>query len=110
MTNAEQPESQNAGSQTTNPESTKSLGESTTEPQPLPPSALSPDAPLHHLLSLRHNPMVKDMTQAQLMDFIKTLSVLSTSAPSLSAKLASDGQKIVSTRTQSKRKAILDSI
>lgn len=75
----------------------------------LPPSedALLPDAPIHHLLSLKHNPRVADMTDQQVIDFVQKLRALATSAPTLSAKLASDSDKIKPKREKSKKSRLL---
>lgn len=84
----------------------------TDAPSHLPPEALLPDAPIFQLLSLKHNPLVKDMTNAQISEFVTKLRTLATSAPTLSAKLSSDSEKIKPKRTgeSAKRKALLDSI
>jgi hypothetical protein len=74
---------------------------------------LDPDAPIHHLLSIKHNPMVKDMSEVQLQDLIKRIRILATSAPTMSAKLQSEskGRKTkVLTPEQIRRKELLDSI
>lgn len=76
----------------------------------LPPEALLPDAPIHHLLNLRHNPLVADMTNEQLAAFVAKLRTLATSAPTMSAKLASDSEKIKPKRKPNQRQALLDSI
>lgn len=55
---------------------------------------LSPDAPISHLLSLQHNPMLKDMSDDQLMELVKRLRTLATSAPTMSAKLNSESGEV----------------
>ena len=63
---------------------------------------LAPDAPIHHLLSLKHNPMVKDMSTEQLTELVKRCRTLATSAPTMTAKLQSEAGK------QRKRKPTLE--
>lgn len=60
----------------------------------LPPSALLPDAPIHHWLSLRTNPNIVNMSQTELRALVENLKQLSTSPPTLSAKLSADGEAI----------------
>jgi hypothetical protein len=52
------------------------------------------------------------MTKQQLIDLVQKLKTLSTSAPTLSAKLSTDGEKIKPKKasTTAKRQALLDSI
>jgi hypothetical protein len=76
----------------------------------LPAAALSPDAPIHQLLSLRHNPLVKDMNPEQLRAFVQKLKEYSTSAPTLSSKLSSDSEKIKPKREKSARQKLLDDL
>lgn len=66
---------------------------------------LSPDAPTWQLLSLRHNPLVVDMTPDQLRAHIQRIKELATSAPTLSAKLANDSEQIKPKRTSATAKA-----
>lgn len=89
-------------------ESSPSLTDLTTAQRP--ESALLPDAPIIALLSLRHNPLVADMSGDQLRALVTTLRNNATSAPTLSAKLARDSEKIKPTRAKSKLKSILDDI
>lgn len=79
---------------------------------------LAPDAPILHLLSVKNNPLLEQMTPDQLTEVVKKYRTLATSAPTLSAKLNDEGKKIRAERKparapnpeQQKRKAILDSI
>jgi hypothetical protein len=72
---------------------------------------LAPDAPLIHLLSIKHNPLVKDMTNEQLTELVKKLRTHALSAPSLSAKLQDESDRIKPRNNKSaKRKALLDSL
>lgn len=74
------------------------------EPQPT-------DAPLVHLISLKHNPAVKDMSLDQLAILVRQIRTAATSAPTMSARLKaeSDGIKPRASVT-AKRKALLDQI
>jgi hypothetical protein len=74
---------------------------------------LAPDAPIHHLLSLKHNPRLKDMTRDQLHDLVKKIRALATSAPTMSSKLQSESSRRkprVLTPEQKRKQEILDSI
>jgi hypothetical protein len=79
-----------------------------------PVNPLSPDAPIIHLLSLKHNPLLKSMSQEELIELVKKLRTHSTSAPTLSAKLKSDGealgQKAKKVSLAAKRRALLDEL
>lgn len=78
-----------------------------------PPEALLPDAPIHQLLSLKHNPLVKDMSPDQLRAFVGRLKELHSQSASLTSKLNSDSEKIKVKRTTSisaKRKTLLDDL
>lgn len=78
---------------------------------PAPVDPLSPDAPLHHLLSVRHNPLVAKMSQDELLALVRKLKQNATSPPTLTAKLRSESATIKPSRgISSKRKALLDSI
>lgn len=72
---------------------------------------LSPDAPLEHLLSIRHNPLVKDMTPDELRSLIQRLRTLASSSPTLSSKIQTDSDNVnPKKRTNTaaaKRRAIL---
>lgn len=54
---------------------------------------LAPDAPIYHLLSIKHNPLVKDMSVEQLQMLVKRMRTFATSAPTLSAKLGQESGK-----------------
>jgi hypothetical protein len=74
---------------------------------------LDPDAPLLHLLSIKHNPLVAEMTHDQLMELIKKLRTLATSPPTLSARLKSDGDREnprSKTTLAARRRALLDEL
>ena len=72
---------------------------------------LDPDAPIHHLLSVKHNPMVKDMTTEQLNALITRLRTVATSPQTMSAVLAGESKrKRPMTEAQRKRKEMLDSL
>jgi hypothetical protein len=79
-----------------------------------PEDHLAPDAPIHHLLSLRHNIKIADMNDEQLRALVQRLKTYSTSAPTLSSKLANDGETLKPKRPvnaeTAKRKSILDSL
>lgn len=72
---------------------------------------LSPDAPLEHLLSIRHNPLVKDMSPDELRTLIQKLRTLASSPPSLSSAIQSSSDnanpKKRTNTIAAKRKAIL---
>lgn len=55
---------------------------------------LAPDAPIFHLLSLLHNPLVKNMSTEELQQLVQRCRTLATSAPSLSSKLQSDSDNV----------------
>lgn len=71
--------------------------------------AMLPDAPIHQLLSLRHNPKVVDMSQEQLRSFVAQLRTL-TSPATLAAKLRSDSDKIKPRKEKSELQKLRDSI
>lgn len=58
------------------------------------PDFLQPDAPIHHLLSIRHNPLVENMTTEELTAMVQKLRTYVTSAPTLSSKLATDSSNV----------------
>lgn len=77
---------------------------------------LAPDAPIHHLLSLKHNPaLTAHMTGTQLAELVKRIRTLATQAPTLSSALKSESDKtprkakVLSTEAQ-RRKSMLDDI
>jgi hypothetical protein len=98
----------------TKPESAPECSTDGNEVQSVVPvdDPLAPDAPIHHLLSIRHNPLVANMTTDELRELVQRLRTYATSAPSLSSKLATDSAN-VSPRTRksntkaAQRKAIL---
>jgi len=72
---------------------------------------LDPEAPIHHLLSVVHNPMVKDMTTEQLNALITRLRTVATSPQTMSATLQTESRKKrPMTEAQRKRKELIDSI
>ena len=72
---------------------------------------LAADAPIHHLLSLKHNPMTKDMTTEQLTELVKRCRTLAASPQTLTSALQKEsGRKRPLSPEAAKRKAILDSI
>jgi len=75
-----------------------------------PIDPLSPDAPLHHLLSLQHNPMLADMTPEQLRARVQQLRQFATSPAALTSKLSAESEKIKPKREKSKKQQLLDSI
>jgi len=70
---------------------------------------LASDAPLHHLLSLQHNPMLVDMSQEQLQKFVQQLRAVATSPAALTSKLSADSEAIKPKREKSKKQQLLDS-
>lgn len=71
---------------------------------------LDPDAPIHQLLSVRANPMVKDMTTEQLNALITKLRTVATSPQTMTATLQRDSKRRPMTEAQRKRKEMLDTI
>jgi hypothetical protein len=74
---------------------------------------LAPDAPIHHLLSIRDNPMVKDMTTEQLQELVKRMRTLAQSSQTMSATLQKESRARKAkplTPEQLRRKELLDSI
>jgi hypothetical protein len=74
---------------------------------------LSPDAPIYHLLSIRDNPMVKDMTTEQLQELVKRMRTLAQSSQTMSAALNKESRTRKAkplTPEQIRRKEILDSL
>jgi hypothetical protein len=74
---------------------------------------LSPDAPIHHLLSIRDNPMVKDMTTEQLQELVKRMRTLAQSSQTMSAALNKESRTRKAkplTPEQIRRQEILDSL
>lgn len=88
-----------------------SLSPSLAEIASLPATALLPDAPIYHLLSIQHNPLVKDMSVDELKVLVSRLRALSSSPPTLSSKLTSDSDAIKPRNAKSAvRKALLDTL
>lgn len=79
---------------------------------PTSPSHLDPDAPILHLLRLRHNKtLIADMDTDALVKVVRELRTLSSQPATLDAKLrkeASGGTP--KTAVSAKKKALLDSI
>lgn len=76
---------------------------------------LAPDAPIHHLLSIRHNPLVANMTVEELTVLVRRCREYATSAPTLSAKLATDALNVDPKRRKTnsvaaKKKSILEDL
>jgi hypothetical protein len=72
---------------------------------------LDPEAPIHHLLSVVHNPMVKDMSTEQLNALITRLRTVATSPQTMTSVLQNDSKrKRPMTEAQRKRKEMLESI
>lgn len=76
---------------------------------------LSPDAPIHHLLSISKNPNVANCTDEELAALVQRLRTYATSAPTLSAKLQSDSNNVNPRKRavnseSAKRKALLAEI
>lgn len=77
--------------------------------EPIDP--LSPDAPIHHLLSVKENPMVLQMSDQQLTEMIKRLRTVATSPQTMSSVLQADAKRRrPMTEAQRKRKDLLDSL
>ena len=57
-----------------------------------PDELLAPDAPIIHLLSLRGNPMIKDMSIDELTAHLDRVRKLASQAPTLSAQLTSEAK------------------
>lgn len=77
---------------------------------PLAVNPLDPDAPIINLLSVRHNPMVKDMSNEQLTALITKLRTVATSPQTMSATIQRESRKRPMTEAQRKRKELLDSL
>lgn len=71
---------------------------------------LAPDAPLVALLSLKHNPLVAQMSQDQLIELVTKLRTLATSPQTLSAKLKSDGESVQRQSKAARRRALLEDL
>lgn len=72
---------------------------------------LSPDAPIHHYLSIKHNPRVLEMTTEQLNQLILRIRTIATSPQTMTAVLQNDAKRRrPMTEAQRKRKELLDSL
>jgi hypothetical protein len=72
---------------------------------------LDPDAPIIQLLSVMHNPDVKNMSDSQLNDLIKKLRTVATSPQTMTSVLQGEAKrKRPMTEAQRRRKEILDSL
>jgi hypothetical protein len=74
---------------------------------------LAPDAPIHQLLSIKHNKLLKDLSIEELTAKVTELRTLATSAPTLTAKLQRESDTIAKKPRNvaaAKRKALLDEI
>lgn len=48
---------------------------------------LAPDAPIYHLLSIKENPLVKDMTTEQLQTLVKRMRTMAQSPQTMTSAL-----------------------
>jgi hypothetical protein len=71
---------------------------------------LDPEAPISHLLSVMHNPKVKDMTTEQLTALVMKLRANATSPQTLTATISRDSKRRPMTEAQKKRKDLLESL
>lgn len=76
---------------------------------------LAADAPIHHLLSIRKNPMLRKMSDSELRLLVQRMRTYANSAPTLSAKLQSDSNNVPTRKRKlspeaAKRKAMLDEL
>jgi hypothetical protein len=72
---------------------------------------LDPDAPIYHLLSIKDNPLVKDMTTEQLQELVKRMRTLAQSPQTMTSSLQKESRtRKPMTEKQIKRKALLDSL
>ena len=75
-----------------------------------PNDPLAPDAPIHHLLSIRENPLVKDMTMEQLQSLVKRMRTMAQSPQTLTSSLQRESKTRKSkplTEQEIKRREIL---
>lgn len=71
----------------------------------------SPEAPIHQLLSIKDNPMVKDMTTQQLQELVKRMRTVAQSPQTMTAALQKESRaRKPKTAEQIKRQAIIDSL
>lgn len=71
---------------------------------------LDPEAPIHQLLSVMHNPKVKDMSTDQLTALVAKLRAVATSPQTMTAVIQRDAKRRPMTEAQRKRKELLDSL
>jgi uncharacterized protein YktB (UPF0637 family) len=74
---------------------------------------LAPDAPIYHLLSIRDNPMVKDMSTEQLQELVKRMRAVAQSPQTMTSALQRESKTRKArpkTEAELKRQAILDSL
>ena len=75
-----------------------------------PNDALAPDAPIYHLLSIRENPLVKDMSTEQLQELVKRMRTMAQSPQTLTSTLQRESKTRKSkplTEQEIRRRAIL---
>jgi hypothetical protein len=74
-----------------------------------PNDPLAPDAPIHHLLSIKENPLVKDMTTQQLQELVKRMRTMAQSPQTMTSALQRESKtrKSKLTEYEIKRRAIL---
>lgn len=71
----------------------------------------APDAPIIHLLQLRHTPLLVDMNAAQLAEHIARIKQLASQPVSLAAELKSESDKVKPRNpVTAKRRALIDSL
>lgn len=72
---------------------------------------LDPEAPIHHLLSVKHNPNVLKMTTEELNALITRIRTVATSPQTMSSVLQGESKrKRPMTEAQRKRKDLLESL
>ena len=78
-----------------------------------PDDPLSPDAPIHQLLSISSNPRVATMSNDDLIKLVQKLRTLATSPQTMSAKLQAESKGRKSkplTAEQIRRRELIDTI
>lgn len=87
------------------------MNETQIDPPILDIDPLDPEAPIHHLLSVKHNPMVKNMTTEELNALITRIRTVATSPQTMSSVLQGESKrKRPMTEAQRKRKDLLESL
>lgn len=71
---------------------------------------LPSDSPLEALLRLRHNPLVHEMTEDQLMACVRNLREAAQNNAKMNAAIREDSERAKPTTKAALRKALLDSI